>query len=97
MGTIHNGRVGLHREDIKAAIRKRGLSLAELSRLFGDSGGEVVRMALRRPWPAVEERIARFLKCSAAEIWPDRYDATGAPIRQRKRASKYEQQRRTKA
>jgi len=64
-------------ELIKAAIRERGLSLAELSRQRGYARG-AVRRALRAPWPAIEDVIADFIGVPAAEIWPDRYGPSGA-------------------
>lgn len=69
-----------HPEDIKAAIRKRGLTLEALSESLGYSR-VVVGVALRRPWPAVESGIASFLGISPQELWPDRYDADGKPRR----------------
>lgn len=92
MNKIHDTEAGWHREDIKAAIRKRKVTLAELSRRIGDEHGEAVRVALQRPWPAVEQRIAEFLSVPADKLWPDRY-TDGLPIRQRIRASKYDQTR----
>ncbi|MBN8999077.1 MAG: helix-turn-helix domain-containing protein [Rhizobiales bacterium] len=69
-----------HPEDIKAMIRKRGLTLEALSQRLGYSR-VVVGVALRRPWPAVEAGIAPFLGVAPAQLWPDRYDATGQPRR----------------
>lgn len=65
---------GLHPEDIKAAIRKKGVSLKEISIAWGFSES-AVRMALKRPMPSVEPRIANFIGMSLHEIWPTRYDA----------------------
>lgn len=68
-----------HPEDIKAALRKRGTSLAEISRRLG-LHPESCRVALRRPWPRCERAIARALGVSPSELWPDRYE-DGHPIR----------------
>lgn len=69
----------MHREDIKAAIRKTGLSLAELSVAAGYEAGAVSR-ALRVPWPAVEAVIAKRIgKTHPKEVWPSRYNPDGSP------------------
>lgn len=69
---------GWHPEDIKAALRKRGLSLSSVSRRLG-LDRDSARHALARPWPRVERAIARALGVTPQEIWPDRYDAAGRP------------------
>ena len=63
---------GWHAEDVKAAIRKKGLTLSALSKKhqYSDS---YLRGTLIRRRPHGEEIIARFLGVSPAEIWPDRY------------------------
>lgn len=63
---------GWHAEDVKAAIRKKGLTLSALSKSQGYSDS-YLRGTLIRPRPRGEEIIARFLGVSPAEIWPDRY------------------------
>ena len=69
-----------HPEDIKAMIRKRGLTLEALSDRLGYSRA-AVGIALYRPWPAVEAGIASFLGLSAVDLWPSRYEADGQPKR----------------
>jgi Ner family transcriptional regulator len=63
---------GWHAEDVKAAIRKKGMTLTALSRRheYSDS---YLRGTLIRQRPHGEEIIAEFLGISPAEIWPDRY------------------------
>ncbi len=51
---------GWHPEEIKAAIRMKGSSMAELSRQHG-YGISAVRQVLRRPWPAIEWLVADHL------------------------------------
>jgi len=46
-----------HRADIKAALEKRGYSLARLSRLNGMSRG-AAKCALHTQWPKMEQLIA---------------------------------------
>lgn len=62
-----------HPADIKAALERRGLSLAEVSRQQGyhsSAGGR----CLRTTWPAMEEIIAEALNQKPQSIWPSRYD-----------------------
>lgn len=66
-----------HAEDIKAAIRKRGVSLKELSLRSGFSE-TAVRKALYHPIVGAEGVIAKFLGVQPKDIWPSRYDANGA-------------------
>lgn len=67
---------GWHKEDIKAAIRKRGVSLERLS-LDNGLHRKACTMALFRPHFAAEMAIAEFLGVSPRQIWPQRYDADG--------------------
>lgn len=67
---------GWHREDIKAAIRKRGTSLERLSEANG-LDKRSCSLALLRPSFAAELAIAEFLGVSPRQIWPHRYDANG--------------------
>ncbi len=67
---------GWHPEDVKAAIRKRGKTLSDLSRDHQFSEA-YLRNALCRPLFEAEQIIARFLGVPAQEIWPDRYNTDG--------------------
>ena len=69
-----------HPEDVKAAIRKSGITLSELSERAAYEGS-ATRQALRRPWPAVEGVIARRLGLQPQDIWPSRYTPDGTPRR----------------
>lgn len=62
-----------HREDIMAAIRKKGTSLAELGRHHGYPKPTVLYNVFYKPYPKVERIIAAFLEVDPAEIWPSRY------------------------
>ncbi|MDA0262128.1 MAG: helix-turn-helix transcriptional regulator [Proteobacteria bacterium] len=68
---------GWHHEDIKAAIRKRGITLNELS-LAAGLNECVARHALRRPLISGERAIANFLGVPAQELWPHRYNPDGS-------------------
>ncbi|MCL2726303.1 MAG: helix-turn-helix domain-containing protein [Polyangiaceae bacterium] len=59
-------------EEIKAAIRMRGTTLAEISRREGLTE-DACRQALRRPWPRAEAAIAYCLGLAPSVLWPDRY------------------------
>lgn len=62
-----------HPEDIKAAIRKKGVSMAELARANGYEKPRTFSNVLRAPYPKVQKIIADFLAIPAEEIWPSRY------------------------
>lgn len=61
-----------HPADIIAALRKKGTSLAEISRQSGLSSSTLAN-ALSRPWPKGEWLIANAINVHPAEIWPSRY------------------------
>lgn len=65
-----------HPEDIKAAIRKKGISLAELARRHGVLP-RALPVALTRPHSPGEAAIADYLSVPAHLIWPSRYDRRG--------------------
>ncbi|MCX5497287.1 helix-turn-helix domain-containing protein [Kaistia dalseonensis] len=69
-----------HPEDIKAMIRKKGLSMEALSQRLGYCR-VAVGVTLRRPWPAVQAGIASFLGIDPSSLWPSRYEADGTPRR----------------
>jgi Ner family transcriptional regulator len=69
----------LHREDIKAAVRKRGTTLKALS-LDGGLSESACRKALDVPSPRAEALIAACLKKPLHQIWPDRYDKRGGRL-----------------
>lgn len=61
-----------HPADIIAALRKKGTTLAAVSRKAGLSSSTLAN-ALSRPWPKGEWLIAEALDIHPAEIWPSRY------------------------
>lgn len=65
---------------IKAELERRGITVTGLSTEHGLNRGAVTT-ALRRPWPTVERIIARAIGVSPAQIWPERYDGHGTPLR----------------
>ena len=73
---------GWHKEDIKAAIRKRGTTMNDLARERG-LPPSTIRNALSRPVFSGEMAIADFLGVAAHELWPDRWTPDGRRIRPR--------------
>lgn len=63
---------GWHPADIIAGLRKKGTSLAALSRASGLSSSTLAN-ALTRPWPKGEHLIAEALGVDPSVIWPERY------------------------
>ncbi len=61
-----------HQADIIAALRKKGTTLAALSRKSGLSSSTLAN-AMTRSWPKGEYLIAEELNLYPSEIWPSRY------------------------
>ncbi|MBS9428763.1 cell morphology transcriptional regulator XreR2 [Photorhabdus akhurstii] len=61
-----------HPADIIAALKKRGTSLAAVSREAGLASSTFAN-TLQRRWPKGQKLIAAALECDPAEIWPSRY------------------------
>lgn len=68
--------LGLHKEDIKAAVRKTGITLRQLA-LDNGLQEAATRLTLISPLPAADKAIAKCIGKKLHEIWPDRYDARG--------------------
>lgn len=80
--------VAPHKEDIKAEIRKRGSSLAELTRENMPIGDTALTICLDRPLPRANRIIAGFLGLPLNHLWPRWYDKDGKRIPKRS-VSKY--------
>lgn len=61
-----------HPADIIAGLKKRGTSLAALSRQAGLASSTLAN-ALNRRWPKGERLIAEALGVAPEQIWPSRY------------------------
>ncbi|WP_233965951.1 helix-turn-helix domain-containing protein [Pectobacterium polaris] len=61
-----------HPADIIAALKKRGTSLAAVSRNAGLASSTLAN-ALKRHWPKGERLIAEALGSSPEHVWPSRY------------------------
>jgi Ner family transcriptional regulator len=70
-----------HPEDIKAEIRKRGGTVAQLARDSGLSKQLLGQCIERRASEHGDEVIAKFLGFQPHQIWPSRYTAKGTRIR----------------
>lgn len=66
----------MHREDIKAAVRKKGKTLKSIA-LAGGLSESACRKALDIPSPRAEKLIADVINKPLHEIWPARYDRRG--------------------
>ena len=61
------------KEEIKAALTKRGLTLKGLTLAHGYRSVDVCAQALQRPYPKAERIIANAIDLHPAIIWPSRY------------------------
>lgn len=73
---------GVHPELIRAEIRMKGLSLADVAAAAG-IGESTVRQALYKPSTAGEMAIAKVLGKPLYELWPERWTKDGRRIRPR--------------
>jgi len=70
------------RDQIKAALRDKGYTLAALSRANGKSTGYFA-MALQQPMRHAEKIMADIIGVHPSEIWPSRYGPDGRPYQGR--------------
>lgn len=75
--------IDMHPEDIKAAIRKQGITLAELASRADVSKQAVSAAIDRRSSERIDLIIADFIGLKPHQIWPSRYNAKGQRIRYR--------------
>lgn len=80
----HNIPLDLDRrwEWVKYQLRIRGTSIADLARDAG-LNESAFRNAKRRAYPRVERDIAKALGMLPGQIWPERWNADGTPLRLR--------------
>lgn len=71
------------RANIVAAIKNKGHTLTGLAKINGYSDA-AISVCLCKPWPKVEEIVARVIGVPAHVIWPPRYDHRGMPIKRGK-------------
>lgn len=75
-----------HPEDIKAAIRKRNVTLTDLA-LANDLPEGSIRYAAHYPHFDGEMVIAEFLGLSPRQIWPSRFKPDGSRNHRRRTAN----------
>ncbi len=61
-----------HKEDIKAALAKKGWSMRQLALKHGYSSGSTLTQVFYRSFPKAEKIIADELGLTPEEIWPSR-------------------------
>lgn len=69
-------RRNMHPEDVKAAVRKTGISLSSLGPRHG-LAESTIRAAIVRPVPRGNRVIAKHLGRTVHEIWPEWFDEQG--------------------
>ena len=67
-----------HPADIKAALHKRGITLAAIAAAHGLNSSTTLSAALVRSYPLNEKRIADALGLHPKDIWPSRYNEDGS-------------------
>lgn len=68
-----------HWEDVKAALRKRGVTIADLERRHGYAPKSLYQLKNRR-WPKAQALIAAALGIDPWGVWPSRYLPDGEPL-----------------
>lgn len=76
-----------HPADIKAALAKRGITLARIAFDAGLDDSSSLSACLKRPMPANEKRIAAALGLNPSTIWPTRYDDVGNAVKRGRNAT----------
>lgn len=69
-----------HPEDVKAAVRRQGWSLRQLSLHHGLPENAMADV-LRRPCPAHQRLLADVIGIPPEQIWPSRYQRAGRALR----------------
>lgn len=69
-----------HKEDIKAAVRKKGTTLKGLALSHGYRSVDACAQALQRPYPKMERIIAAAIGVPPEIIWPSRYQGKYSPV-----------------
>ena len=69
-------------EWIKYQLRTKGTSLAKLAREL-EVSDTAVKNVKRSPYPRMERAIAKALGLTPVDIWPERWQTSSTPIRQR--------------
>lgn len=68
-----------HPADIKAALHKKGITLAGIAKAHGLTDSTSLSSTFTRSYPINERRIAAALGLHPKDIWPSRYYESGEP------------------
>lgn len=68
-----------HPADIKAALHKKGITLAGIAKAYGLTDSTSLSSTFLRSYPVNERRIAAALGVHPKELWPSRYFDNGEP------------------
>jgi len=70
-----------HPADIKAALHKKGITLAGIAKAYCMRGSSALSHVFTRSYPLGEQRIAAAIGVPVQKIWPSRYypDGTKKP------------------
>lgn len=68
----------MHPEDIKAAIRKHGMTQAKLARQLKLDESTVSQVIHSRRSRRIEKAVAKILKVKPEVLWPERYRSKAA-------------------
>lgn len=67
-----------HPADVKAALHKKGITLAALAEAYGLNSSSTLSSVFTRSYPLNEKRIADAIGVHPKVIWPTRYHADGS-------------------
>lgn len=67
-----------HPADVKAALHKKGITLAGLAEAYGLKESSSLSATFTRSLPTNEKRIADAIGVHPQVIWPSRYNADGS-------------------
>jgi Ner family transcriptional regulator len=67
-----------HPADIKAALHKKGITLAGLAAAYGMTSSSSLSSTFTRSYPLNEKRIADAIGLHPMFIWPSRYNKDGS-------------------
>lgn len=67
-----------HPADVKAALNKRGITLASIAEAYGLTSSSTLSSTFTRSYPLNEKRIADAIGVHPKVIWPSRYNADGS-------------------
>ncbi len=75
-----------HPADVKAALEKKGYTMARVARELGLSP-RAAHLVLSRSWSTMEGRVAEIIGVPPWEIWPSRY-MTGVRMTAKRREAR---------